>query len=100
MMLAVAIVAVALEVKPSFERWMVCRWGGNWHRSIAISARKAIADGYELGTCRPGPPVPLTADRRVVLNRRAEAHERLATKYERAAWYPWLLIAPDPPESD
>jgi hypothetical protein len=30
--------------------------------------------------------------------RRAAYHSRLRSKYERAARYPWLPVAPDPPE--
>jgi hypothetical protein len=30
--------------------------------------------------------------------RRADYHESLIVKYERAARYPWLPVAPDPPE--
>lgn len=38
-------------------------------------------------------------DDRARIHRRAEAHARkMRWKYERAAWYPWLAVPPDPPE--
>lgn len=34
------------------------------------------------------------------MGRLADFHEALAAKYERAGWFPWLLVAPDPPEPE
>jgi len=34
------------------------------------------------------------------LRRRAEYHDFLRRKYDRAARYPWLPVAPDPPEPE
>ncbi len=99
MILAVAIVAVALEVKPTYERWAICSWKASWHANMAISLRNAIAERREPDGCTPREPVRLTPDRRVVLIQQAEAEEGLAVKYERGARYPWLPVEPDP-ESD
>lgn len=35
-----------------------------------------------------------------VLRRRIRHHEQLVAKYDRAARYPWVSVAPDPPEPD
>jgi hypothetical protein len=69
-------VVVAYELADSAGRWdNIVRGGGGIRETV-------------------GPPSPA----RLALLQRQEAHfRRLADKYRRAARYPWLAVAPDPP---
>jgi hypothetical protein len=59
-----------------------------------ITIREESVGGGSVETTMEGSP-GYDADS---LRRRSEYHRRLRRKYERAARYPWLPVAPDPPE--
>src|SRR4051812_4169586 len=58
---------------------------------IAISGEGASVDFF------PGLALP---SRRVTARAVADLHASLKWKYERAARFPWLPVAPDPPEPE
>jgi hypothetical protein len=79
-------------------RWLVSSSRANLR--YAVSAARATQDAK----CSIIPDVdpedsglPASVER---LRRQALYYQRLKDKYERAARYPWLPIAPDPPRTD
>jgi hypothetical protein len=96
MMVAVAIVGALFGVL------------GLWQRSAAYAAiaeRHAdeelaiVALALDALTARDGPRLPTGLTLRMLMSR-AVLHHKLARKYRRAARYPWLPVAPDPPEPE
>jgi hypothetical protein len=77
LMVAVAVMAVVLGL---------CRW--LWTRSVAF---RSIADAHNAQ--RMG-GIPMHTENLPSLL----YHIEMGNKYDRAARYPWLPVAPDPPE--
>jgi hypothetical protein len=63
-------------------------------------ARKAEARVREAWAAKMAKSGYLSARRVVAEASKAEYHDSLAIKYERAARYPWLPVLPDPPEPE
>jgi hypothetical protein len=104
MMIAVAIVGAALGLGlwgMRATRWANdCKTRAGWHTSWgrymiaeADEYRIAIESGTSLHPEAKNYPRYEARERA-----RGRFHLRLAAKYERAARYPWLPVAPDPPE--
>ena len=77
MMVVVAIVAILIALKVRRDRF------------VALAAHYAMKEELTLGTA----DAVLASDRA-----KAARRERLRVTYTRAARYPWLPVAPDPPE--
>jgi hypothetical protein len=60
-------------------------------------ALKAEIDEMVRALLRMGPSDPREVEQ---AGKRVEFHDRLRLKYERAALYPWMPVAPDPPEPE
>jgi hypothetical protein len=58
--------------------------------------RQAVHHTNELAGCYA--PEGLTTAQVGAILRRRDYHRAMMIKYERAARYPWLPVAPDPPE--
>lgn len=121
LMVAVAFVALALGVEVTRRRWAEFRQRAKsyaameqYERSLldgwstvvrredgrAVAIRGPIAiqvpshrGGYDEIRVTPTPGYDAAN-----LRLRADYHARLKRKYERATRYPWLPVAPDPPE--
>jgi hypothetical protein len=69
---------------------------GQW-----VAVNKAMIGSIALGGTNPGVSAQETRRRieaeEKSARRRAEHYQRLESKYERAARYPWLPVEPDPP---
>ena len=84
-MIAVAVIGVAASL---YERHVRFARLAAYHRDKAIVGRPFLIATYlQSGTA--GIPSPYH-----------ERHDSLAEKYERAARYPWLPVAPDPPKPE
>lgn len=77
LMIAVAIVAVVLGL----SRWL-------WNRSVAFRAIADVHNAHRMGS------IPMHTGNLPWLM----YHIEMEKKYDRAARYPWLPVAPDPPE--
>jgi hypothetical protein len=97
MMLAIAIFAIALNVGLSYRRSGDYRlqaqfyaWKGEaaLNRAKYVESGAALLDGYTAEEKR----------RMVDQARRFAAYSsRMKSKYERAVYFPWLPVEPDPP---
>jgi len=102
LMVAVALAAIALEGWIVWRRYVYYR-----ERAATISRAAAtlrtklatdpvrLARGTHLDFEDGTPPVPATSEPALRMIARME---QLAKRYRRAARYPWLPVAPDPPE--
>jgi len=103
-MIAVVAVAVVLSVRPAIERRRVLFQ----QRAAALErpyllAMVDLSFGVDPSQGCVGPVVdpetvqglPVDLDK---VRLRALYFQRMRRKYERAAKYPWLPVAPDPPE--
>jgi hypothetical protein len=121
LMVAVAVVAVAFGYRNAVRRRETFEFMAMFHRQ-EMEACRGYLDGVTVlstggdgkTTYRrmvPTGPDPFIAEvrsrgfgvelfERASLNRREAYHAALTAKYERAARYPWLPVAPDPPEPE
>jgi hypothetical protein len=103
MMVAVAIVAFALVFTPKVFMF-VLRWNQSYrmaamYRDSARRLRTSAIAWREIDVpcfAPPATPVRITSARRYQMFRSATERDRQALKYDRAARYPWLSVAPDP----
>jgi hypothetical protein len=99
-MIVVAAAAIISAGIPLPNRWFF-RQRARTHASQEAFAEEMVRvctsqAGYLQGADPPAARrLNLSA---AVYTRRAVYHARLRAKYERAAVYPWIAIAPDPPE--
>lgn len=98
-MIGVAAAGVILGLGAEGTRlWRSCReyrrlaWVHEWNELVF---RSSAAQGREF---RSGTIGPVLSPTRIAAMLRSADHEaRLKRKYRRAALYPWLPVAPDPP---
>jgi hypothetical protein len=95
-MIAVAVVAIALGLDRLYERRQRALAMARYHRSKEREQRLALVlpqyHAY-LATLNPESAQSILRGR----ERQLKWHGELRRVYERAARYPWLLVAPDPP---
>jgi len=124
-MIVVAVVAVAIGAEMTRRRWEDYRERATWYRILEVSwstwvarwkQRAAEYRGYVERTKKEaehastergdGPEDDVVSATQAYLfaseraedcQRQVDYFGRLKTKYERAAWRPWLLVEPDPP---
>jgi hypothetical protein len=90
MMVAVAVIALLLGAVAILRRRANLQGLADYHAETARQIRS-----LHVWTFRPdGPPVDISFED----PRLADYHEDMAGKYKRAACYPWLPVAPDPPK--
>jgi hypothetical protein len=94
-MVAVAIVGVILYGELTRRRWAKLSAA---YRSKAELAR--VIRDWSMGWAEGPMQGDLGAGQRESLMRRIAYQAKLAEKYEHAARYPWLPVAPDPPEPE
>jgi hypothetical protein len=92
MMVVVAVVALLLGVVAILRRRTHFQRLADYHAEAARQLRSSHGSAIHPGGAYVH--IPLTPPSL------ADYHENLAAKYERAARYPWLPIAPDPPEPE
>jgi hypothetical protein len=98
-MLAVAAVAVVLWSAQTASRWRVYRERAQYHASEHARLRAELLP--DLVVERRYGFVPGCGLMRAWFEtrfERAEGHARLKSRYQRAAFHPWLPVEPDPPE--
>jgi hypothetical protein len=121
LMVAVAIVAVAFGYQNAVRRRHLFEFEAFLHRQEMEDCRGYLAGATALSTegdgkrtyrrAVPTGPDPFIADarsrgwgvellERASLKRLEAYHAAMTAKYEHAARYPWLPVAPDPPEPE
>lgn len=102
MTVAVAMTALALGARELHARGREYRSKADHHRFIEEGGRGLLRAGEQRTTlfdCSDIPPRirKLSSDELGHLSKVVEHHRKLRSKYSRAARYPWLPVAPDPP---
>jgi hypothetical protein len=111
MILVVGVFVAAIWTAEMYRRAKRYREIASMYRDTARDVERIIAlDPHSLYHSVSFEPAPLGPDRKgelsqnidaahtVIIPRDPELYRALAAKYERAARYPWLPVAPDPPE--
>src|SRR5579862_1676552 len=92
LMVAVAIVGISLGLEGIRRRKAEYSKRWEYHRGNNVQGRMDLTDG--LFRMHRGGPIPF---RELARESQIQYHGKMARKYERAARYPWLPVAPDPP---
>jgi hypothetical protein len=99
LLIAMTLVAVAIVLVQRSQRF---RETARRH-AIGVSMASSAAESVEVFHLRYGfqdrvsPPAPESVRKAEEWRELAAYHQRLQAKYERAAWLPFLPVAPDPP---
>jgi hypothetical protein len=109
-MVGVAVVAVVMGASIATMRLNESSFSkgvrADAYRMFAAEFRRAVTEGREVSfgccfSCEVDPVnTPPSPARIAEMRRSAERFEFLARKFDRAARYPWLTVAPDPPKPE